>query len=57
LGGQIPKGVLLMGPPGTGKTLLARSVAGEAGPLLFNRRIRIYSNVRRRRGKPGSRHV
>jgi cell division protease FtsH len=30
LGGQVPKGVLLIGPPGTGKTLLARAVAGEA---------------------------
>jgi cell division protease FtsH len=30
LGGQVPKGVLLVGPPGTGKTLLARAVAGEA---------------------------
>jgi cell division protease FtsH len=31
LGGNLPKGVLLVGPPGTGKTLLARAVAGEAG--------------------------
>jgi cell division protease FtsH len=31
LGGNIPKGVMLVGPPGTGKTLLARAVAGEAG--------------------------
>ena len=35
LGGQIPKGALLIGPPGTGKTLLGRAIAGEAGVPFF----------------------
>lgn len=36
LGGNIPKGVLLVGPPGTGKTLLAKATAGEAEVPFFS---------------------
>ena len=36
LGGELPRGILLVGPPCVGKTLMAQATAGEAGVPFYS---------------------
>ena len=50
LGGQIPKGILIIGAPGTGKSICRQSRRRKSPFFLFPQRLRIRGNVRRRGG-------
>lgn len=47
IGGQIPRGILLVGPPGTGKTLLAKAGGWRKRCAVFQSQwVRVCRDVR-----------